>query len=67
MRLISSEDLYKRLTELKERYKNSDDIVDNAIVVGLDRAITEVLLSQTQAYKIGGQTNGTYQSISCRT
>ena len=51
MRLISSEDLYKRLTELKERYKNSDDIVDRAIVIGLDRAITEVVLSQTQAYK----------------
>ncbi len=51
MRLISSEDLCKRLTELKERYKDSDDIVDRAIVIGLDRAITEVVLSQTQAYK----------------
>lgn len=51
MRLISSEDLTKRLTELKERYENSDDIADRAIVFGLDRAITEVVLSQTQAYK----------------
>ena len=51
MRLISSEDLYKRLTELRDRYKNSDEIVDRAIVVGLERAITEVVLSQTEAYK----------------
>ena len=47
MRLISEEDLLKRLTELKERYKDSDDIVDRAIAIGLDRAITEVILSQT--------------------
>lgn len=51
MRLISSEDLYKRLTELRDRYKNSDEMVDRAIVVGLERAITEVVLSQTEAYK----------------
>lgn len=51
MRLISSEDLYKRLIELRDRYKTSDQIVDRAIVVGLDRAITEVVLSQTEAYK----------------
>ena len=60
MRLISSEDLCKRLIELKERYKNSDDIIDRAIVIGLDRAITEVVLSQTQAYKNRRETNGTY-------
>lgn len=51
MRLISSEDLYKRLTELRDRYKDSNEIVDMAIAVGLERAITEVVLSQTQAYK----------------
>ncbi len=51
MRLISSEDLYKRLTELRERYKNSDEMVDRAIVVGLERAITEVVLSPTEAIK----------------
>lgn len=51
MRLISSEDLYKRLTELRERYKNSNEMVDRAIVVGLERAITEVVLSPTEAIK----------------
>lgn len=51
MRLISAEDLYKRLTELRDRYQNSNDIVDRSIAVGLERAITEVVLSQTQAYK----------------
>ena len=51
MRLISSEDLYKRLTELRERYKTSDEMVDRAIVVGLERAITEVVLSPTEAIK----------------
>lgn len=51
MRLISSEDLYKRLTELRDRYKNSNEMVDRAIVAGLERAITEVVLSQTEAYK----------------
>ena len=40
-----------RLTELRDRYKNSDEMVDRAIVVGLERAITEVVLSQTEAYK----------------
>lgn len=51
MRLISSEDLYKRLTELRERYKNSNEMVDRAIVIGLERAITEVVLSPTEAIK----------------
>lgn len=51
MRLISSEDLYKRLTELRERYKNSNEMIDRAIVIGLERAITEVVLSPTEAIK----------------
>ena len=51
MKLISSEDLYKRLTELRERYKNSNEMVDRAIVIGLERAITEVVLSPTEAIK----------------
>ena len=51
MRLISSEDLLKRLTELRDRYKDSNEIIDMSIAVGLERAITEVVLSQTQAYK----------------
>lgn len=51
MRLISAEDLLKRLTELRDRYKDSNEIIDMSIAVGLERAITEVVLSQTQAYK----------------
>ena len=51
MRLISSEDLFKRLKELRDRYQDSNEIIDRSIAIGLERAITEVVLSQTQAYK----------------
>ena len=51
MRLISSEDLYKRLAELRDRYQDSNEIIDRSVAIGLERAITEVVLSQTQAYK----------------
>ena len=40
---IDAEELIKRLTELKDA-KDPDDPVDRAIMVGLDRAITEVCL-----------------------
>ena len=51
MRLIDPVDLVERLKAAKERYQNSDEIVDRAIVVGLERAITEVILSPTEMYK----------------
>ena len=54
MRLIDPVDLVERLKAAKERYQNSDEIVDRAIVVGLERAITEVILSPTEMYKSSG-------------
>lgn len=51
MRLISAEDLFRKLTEVRDKYKDSDDILDRAIAVGLDRAITEVVLSPTEGRK----------------
>ena len=51
VRLISSEDLLRRLTEARDKYKDSDDLIDKAISVGLDRALTEVVLSPTEGRK----------------
>lgn len=51
MRLISSEDLMDRLTKVRDKYKGSDDLVDQAICVGLERALTEVVLSPTEGRK----------------
>lgn len=51
MRLISSENLLRRLTEARDKYKESDDLIDKAISVGLDRALTEVVLSPTEGRK----------------
>lgn len=51
LRLISSEDLLHRLTEVRDKFKDSDDIIDKAIAVGLDRALTEVVLSPTEGRK----------------
>ena len=51
MRLINSEDLLRRLTEARDKYKGSDDIIDQAICVGLERALTEVVLSPTEGSK----------------
>ena len=51
MRLISAEDLFRKLTEARDKYKDSDDAIDQAIAVGLDRAITEVVLSPTEGRK----------------
>ena len=51
MRLISSEDLIRRLTEARDKYNDSDDIIDKAIAVGLDRALTEIVLSPTEGRK----------------
>ena len=36
MRLIDPADLVERLKAAKERYQNSDEIVDRAIVAGLE-------------------------------
>lgn len=51
VRLISAEDLFRKLTEARDKYKDSDDVIDQAIAVGLDRAITEVVLSPTEGRK----------------
>lgn len=51
LRLINSEDLLHRLTEVRDKYKDSDDIIDKAIAVGLDRALTEIVLSPTEGRK----------------
>lgn len=51
MRLISAEDLFRKLQELRDWYQKSDDIIDRSIAVGLDRAITEVVLAPTEGRK----------------
>ena len=51
MRLISAEDLFRKLTEARDRYEGSDNVIDHAIAVGLDKAITEVVLSPTEGRK----------------
>lgn len=51
VRLISSEDLMDRLTKARDKYKGSDDLIDQAICVGLERALTEVVLSPTEGRK----------------
>ena len=53
MRLISEEDLLRRLEEAMSRYKDSDekDFIDQAILIGLERAKMEVILSPTEGRK----------------
>ena len=51
MRLISAEVLLRKLTETRDKYKDSDDIIDRAIAVGLDRALTEIVLAPTEGRK----------------
>lgn len=51
MRLISAHDLLLKLEEARNSYRGSDDIVDRAIAVGLDRAMTEVVLAPTEGRK----------------
>lgn len=51
MRLISAEDLFRKLQVIRDQYQVSDDIIDQSIAVGLDRAITEVVLAPTEGRK----------------
>lgn len=51
MRLISAEDLFRKLTETRDKYNDSNDILDRAIAVGLDRALTEIVLAPTEGRK----------------
>ena len=51
MRLISADDLLHRLRAEAEKYKNGKGPTDMAIWAGLQRAITEVVLSPTEGRK----------------
>ena len=51
MRLISERDLLRRLEALRDKYNDSGEPMDHVVAVGLDRAITEVVLSPTEGRK----------------
>lgn len=44
--LINADELLERLYEARDEYKDSTELVERAIRVGIDRAISEVVLSQ---------------------
>lgn len=50
MRLISEQEVLDRIRAAIAEH-TEDDIVSQAIKVGLDRAITEVILSKTEGWK----------------
>ena len=51
MRLIDASDLFNRLQKEYDKYKDSDDLIEQAIKAGIGRALTEIVLSPTEGRK----------------
>ena len=51
MRLINAEDLFRRLEAEAQKHKGSKDPTEMGLWAGLERAMTEVVLSPTEGRK----------------